>query len=119
MNETIKKIKQIWKEIFHMSMLPCGASERINGAHIGMFRIHGHYIDDLTELIESLGTEKGLMEKTWIKKDFYDVQDIINAEFNLEPLKCRHCGEIGETAFNIQLNDAFCELCGKWQLGEN
>jgi len=51
-----------------------------------------------------------------MKKDFYDVQDIINAGFNLEPLKCRHCGKVGETTFNIQLNDAYCELCGKWQI---
>ena len=55
-------------------------------------------------------------EKAWIKKDFYDVQDTINAGFNLEPMKCRYCGVIGETTFNQQIGDANCAVCGKWQL---
>lgn len=55
-------------------------------------------------------------EKAWIEKDFYDVQDTINAGFNLEPMKCRHCGIIGETTFNQQIGDANCATCGEWQL---
>ena len=51
-----------------------------------------------------------------MKKEFYDVQDVVNAEFNLEPLKCRHCGHIGETTFHQYVGDALCEMCGKWQL---
>ena len=55
MDKTIKELKQIWEEILYRSMIPINASEEIDGIHIGMFEIHGHYIDKLTELIESLG----------------------------------------------------------------
>ena len=52
-------------------------------------------------------------------KEYYDVQDVINAGFNLEPLKCRHCGHIGETTFHQYIGDALCEMCGQWQLDKN
>ncbi len=51
-----------------------------------------------------------------MKTKTYDIQDVINAEFNLEPLKCRHCGQSGETTYHDGVGDAYCELCGKWQL---
>ncbi len=46
----------------------------------------------------------------------YDVQDVIDAEITLEPMKCRHCGTIGEVTFNQKIADAYCAVCGKWQL---
>ncbi len=49
-------------------------------------------------------------------KAFYDVQDTIDAGFNLEPMKCRHCGVIGETTYDQRIGDANCAVCGKWQL---
>lgn len=55
-------------------------------------------------------------EKADTIKKYYDVQDIINAECSVEPVKCRHCGIVGETTFNQGMNDAFCASCGKWQL---
>ena len=48
-----------------------------------------------------------------------DVQDVINAGFNLEPLKCRWCDTVGETTFNQKIGDAHCEACGEWQLDEH
>jgi len=48
--------------------------------------------------------------------NYYDVQDVINAGFTLEPLKCRKCGRIGYTVFLQYVGDAYCEYCGSWQL---
>jgi len=45
----------------------------------------------------------------------FDVQDIIDAEYNLEPLKCRFCNSLN-VAFNQYIGDAYCEECGRWQL---
>jgi len=49
----------------------------------------------------------------------YTIQDIINAEFNLEPLTCVHCHHVGEVTFLQYVGDGQCGMCGKWQLGEN
>ena len=51
-----------------------------------------------------------------MEKQAYDIQDVINAEFNLEPMRCRHCNEVGETTYHDYAGDAYCELCGRWQL---
>ena len=48
-------------------------------------------------------------------KQVYDVQDVINAEYNLEPLKCRFCGSL-EVTYNLYIGDAHCAECGEWQL---
>tara|TARA_Y100000310_G_scaffold56232_1_gene51608 strand:+ start:33259 stop:33438 length:180 start_codon:yes stop_codon:yes gene_type:complete len=45
----------------------------------------------------------------------YDVQDVINAGFTLEPIKCRYCGSL-EVVYNQAIVDASCQDCGKWQL---
>ena len=45
----------------------------------------------------------------------YDVQDVINAGFTLEPIKCRFCGSL-EVVFFQYIGDASCQECGKWQL---
>lgn len=50
------------------------------------------------------------MEKT------YTVQDIIDAEYTLEPLKCVHCGYVGEVTFLQYVGDGQCGICGEWQL---
>lgn len=50
-------------------------------------------------------------------KEWYDVQDVIDAECNLEQIKCRFCGGL-EVSFNQGVGDAQCPECGKWQLGE-
>jgi ribosomal protein S27E len=46
----------------------------------------------------------------------YDIQDVINAEYNLEPLKCRHCKHIGKVTYYYTAKDAHCAVCGEWQL---
>ncbi len=46
----------------------------------------------------------------------YDVQDVIDAEITLEPMKCRHCSVVGETTYHDRQGDAYCATCGKWQL---
>jgi len=49
----------------------------------------------------------------------YDVMDIIKAEYNLEPLKCRHCEAIGTVVYHQYIGDGYCEQCGNWQLEVN
>ncbi len=48
-------------------------------------------------------------------KKQYDVQDIINAGYTLKPLVCRFCKST-EVDFHQYIGDAFCSMCGKWQL---
>ena len=48
----------------------------------------------------------------------YDVQDVINAGYNLEPLKCRYCESL-EVTYMQYIGDAQCSGCGEWQLGED
>ena len=45
----------------------------------------------------------------------YDIQDVIDAECNLEPIKCRNCESL-EVIFDQYTNDAICPICGEWQL---
>ena len=49
-------------------------------------------------------------------EECYDIQEVIDREYNLEPLKCRHCGHIGEVTFYQYVGDAHCAVCGRWQL---
>ena len=49
------------------------------------------------------------------RKKEYDVEDTIEAEINLEPLKCRHCGSY-EVTYHDSQGDAYCASCGYWQL---
>lgn len=51
-----------------------------------------------------------------LNKKYFDVQDIIDAEYNLEPLKCRYCGSVHDVTYSYTVGDAYCEICGKWQL---
>ena len=51
-----------------------------------------------------------------MEKEYYDIQDIINAGFTLFPIKCRNCSYIGEVTFNQHIGDGLCEKCGEWQL---
>lgn len=50
-----------------------------------------------------------------MKKEYYDVQDVIDAGFTLEPIKCRDCDSLDVT-FNQYIGDANCNYCGEWQL---
>lgn len=49
------------------------------------------------------------------EKEFYDIEDVINAGYNLEPIKCRKCGSL-EVEFLQYIGDATCSNCGSWQL---
>ena len=46
----------------------------------------------------------------------YTVHEVIAAECTLEPLRCIHCGNVGEVTFLQSPGDAHCAVCGKWQL---
>ena len=54
MDKTIRELKQEWEWLLQESLYPLSCSTVENGIHIGMFEIHGHRIDTLTKLIESL-----------------------------------------------------------------
>lgn len=49
----------------------------------------------------------------------YTIHEVLKAGYTLEPMKCLHCGSVGETTFDQQVHDAYCAVCGKWQLPEN
>ena len=51
--ESIKELTEVWNEVL-MKSVPSNRSEIINGMHIGMFKIHGHRIDEITALIRGL-----------------------------------------------------------------
>ena len=53
------------------------------------------------------------------KQQTYDAQDIIDAGYTLEPLKCRFCGDAQEVTFHQYVGDALCEKCGKWQFEDS
>jgi len=71
------------------------------------------------ERISDLGFIKFMDELTvtkyYIEVDYYDVQDVLNAGYNLSPIKCRKCGSL-EVTFNQGIGDASCGDCGVWQL---
>ncbi len=46
----------------------------------------------------------------------YSVVDVINAGCNLEPIRCVKCEYIGEVTFNQYTKDAYCAICGTWQI---
>lgn len=50
-----------------------------------------------------------------MEKEYYDVDNVIAAECNLEPIKCRFCGSI-EVDYMQYMGDAHCAMCGEWQL---
>ena len=50
------------------------------------------------------------------EEQFYDINDVIEAEITLEPMKCCHCNVIGETSYYDYAGDAYCAICGFWQL---
>jgi ribosomal protein S27E len=54
------------------------------------------------------------IKKKKMKEKTYDVQDVVNAEYNLEPLKCRWCGS-KEVTYDQGVGDAYCASCGDWQ----
>jgi hypothetical protein len=48
----------------------------------------------------------------------YTVYDVIRAEYTLEPLKCIHCDSTEAIEYAQYIGDAYCAVCGKWQLEE-
>lgn len=51
------------------------------------------------------------------KEKTYNVYDILNAEYNLSPLKCVKCNSL-EVTFHQYIGDAYCANCGSWQRDE-
>ena len=47
----------------------------------------------------------------------YTTKDVINAEYNLEPLECIFCKSL-EVTFHQYIGDSYCAECGKWEGGE-
>lgn len=44
----------------------------------------------------------------------YSVRQVKKAGITLEPIKCKHCGKVGEVVYNQYIRDASCQTCGKW-----
>ena len=82
---------------------------------------------ELEDYKDTLGLQEKLESIGWTF-DFYldntpydlrpinsrSVQDVINAEINLEPLACVHCGS-HEVTYHQYIGDAHCSECGEWQ----
>lgn len=49
-----------------------------------------------------------------MEKEYYTVEQARQAGFTLEPIKCSHCGHIGEVSYDQAVNDYYCAMCGKW-----
>lgn len=45
---------------------------------------------------------------------YYTVEQAKRAEFTLDPIKCEHCGHIGEVTYDQIVNDYYCATCGYW-----
>lgn len=52
------------------------------------------------------------------KRRSYTVHEVIAAGCTLEPMKCIHCGDVGEVTFDQRAGDAHCAKCGRWQLAD-
>ena len=50
---------------------------------------------------------------------YYTVEQARQAGFTLEPIKCPHCGHIGETSYDQRQDDYFCAVCGVWDSENN
>ena len=44
----------------------------------------------------------------------FTVEQAIAAEFTLQPIKCWHCGYVGEVSYNQAVGDYYCAVCGRW-----
>ena len=51
-------------------------------------------------------------------KKTFDVHDVIKAEITLEPMRCLYCDTVGEVTYYDYMGDAYCAVCGKWQLND-
>ncbi len=50
-----------------------------------------------------------------METEYFTVEQAKIARCTLEPIKCNHCGHIGETTYNQGIGDFHCAVCGKWQ----
>lgn len=57
------------------------------------------------------------LQSEWDNDRGYNVHDVLNAEYTLEPLICLYCGS-KEVTFHQYIGDAHCGDCGKWQVDE-
>ena len=48
-------------------------------------------------------------------KKAYSVEDVQEAGYTLEPIKCKFCGSL-EVSYHQYIGDGYCNECGKWQL---
>lgn len=55
------------------------------------------------------------MQSTITLNNLDTIHDILNREYNLEPIHCINCGST-EVTFNQAVGDALCADCGEWQL---
>lgn len=53
-----------------------------------------------------------------MRKKSYTIYDVRRAEITLEPMRCIHCGKVGEVVYHQYIGDASCAICGKWQLAD-
>ena len=45
---------------------------------------------------------------------YFTVEQAMNAECTLDPIRCEHCGVIGEVTYDQAVADYYCAACGYW-----
>lgn len=78
-----------------------------------LFDLTKEIMDEINEA-DTLDKDSVNYKKRTAGKKTHDVQDVIDAEVNLEPMKCRYCGS-NEVTFDQNVGDAYCANCGRWQ----
>jgi hypothetical protein len=69
-------------------------------------------------LVKQEGRKYEILDYNYVP-EVYTVQDIIDRGYNLTPLKCVHCGHVGEVVFLEAIGDGLCEMCGKYQIDDS
>lgn len=47
-------------------------------------------------------------------RKYFTVQQAIDAESTLHPIRCDHCNHIGEVTYDQIVGDYYCAVCGYW-----
>lgn len=55
---------------------------------------------------------KGNESKEVTNVKTYTVHDVLKAGYTLQPLRCVHCGKVGEVVFHQYIGDGCCQECG-------
>jgi hypothetical protein len=85
----------------------------------GLVYQNTYWESNLFILVEQEGRKYKMLDYDYVPEEVYTVQDILDRGYNLTPLKCVHCGHVGEVVFLQYIGDGLCEMCGKYQIDDS